>query len=524
MDEPKAIGAPVVEVSLLEDRAHVIRRGAAAFSAGRHKVRVADVAPVASDKTLTVHIRAPESAARVTDARVRRRAVVRLRDEDKDEATSELSELEEKLRQLDRKIDRQKAKRTLIEKHAAGLEEIALLTLDDLAGDASWGREIGKEYEERLEKVREEERELRMKLCDSSGDIEELEEKRERLRLRLQTLEKPSEREWAAVDAELQVETAGEYVIQIDYVVPGACWRPWHTARLADGESPKVIFNTDACVWQNTGEDWTDAELVFSTERASLGTEPPELTSDILRKKKKSEAVEVEARQQRIQTTGLGTDAVPVSPELPGIDDGGQILNLRAASRSTVPSDGRPYRIELARFESAAKTELTSAPELNPSVILKSTQTNHGPGPILAGPVDLVRDSGFVGRTSVLFIAAGEKFELGWGPDAELRVKRTDKVTQEKSRTLSSWVTRDHDIEVRLSNLSPRPRFVKVTERVPVSEIDKVKIIVADDKTTGGMQPNKDGFVDWTVALKPFGHDTLEIHYTLKKHQDVVGI
>jgi len=56
----------------------------------------------------------------------------------------------------------------------------------------------------------------------------------------------------------------------------------------------------------------------------------------------------------------------------------------------------------------------------------------------LAGPVDLIRENGFVGRTSVLFIAAGERFELGWGPDAELRVKRHSESKQEKSRRLSS--------------------------------------------------------------------------------------
>ena len=33
----------------------------------------------------------------------------------------------------------------------------------------------------------------------------------------------------------------------------------------------------------------------------------------------------------------------------------------------------------------------------------------------LAGPVDLIRDGGFAGRTTLLYVAAGEGFALGWG-------------------------------------------------------------------------------------------------------------
>jgi uncharacterized protein (TIGR02231 family) len=282
---------------------------------------------------------------------------------------------------------------------------------------------------------------------------------------------------------------------------------------------------TDACVWQNTGEDWNDVQLILSTERASLGTTPPDLHSDILRVKRKSDAVVVESREQEIQTTGLGTgEDVTVAPELPGIDDGGVVLNLRAARSSSVPADGKPYRVELCRFTSDAEVELVSMPELVPCVFFKSIQRNAGKGPILAGPVDLIRHSGLVGRTQVMFIAAGERFELGWGPEPDLRVKRDTEVTEEKSRLLSAWVERTHEIEVRLSNLGGREHKVKITERIPVSEIDKVKIELDGNETTDGQQPDENGLVTWQVTLPAGGHQRIALAYTLKKHEDVLGI
>jgi hypothetical protein len=65
---------------------------------------------------------------------------------------------------------------------------------------------------------------------------------------------------------------------------------------------------------------------------------------------------------------------------------------------------------------------------------------------------------------------------------------------------------------------------VKVSERVPVSEIDKVKIEVDAKEVTGGKSPDDDGFISWDVDLGPYGHETLELRYRLRKHEDVRGI
>ncbi len=94
------------------------------------------------------------------------------------------------------------------------------------------------------------------------------------------------------------------------------------------------------------------------------------------------------------------------------------------------------------------------------------------------GLFNLVRSSGLCGRTSIRYVAPGERFELGWGPDADLRVSREVEALDEKSRMLSSWAVRRTLVRVKLSNLGAEPRKLSVTERLPVSEIEKVRISV----------------------------------------------
>jgi len=356
--KPTTLSAPVVEVTLLEDRAHVVRRGVARVAgAGFVTYRIDDVSPVLSDKTLVAQVAAAAGAtgARVVDARVRRRRVIRQRGPEPGTAgeSSDKEGLEKARDELEADLDRRRSKYAVLERHAAGLEELAGQTYADLAADVSWGREIGGGWSGQLDELRERERGLRTRLVELGVEIAELELEMERLSLRIQVLDNPSEAMAAALEIDIAAEAEGEISLRVDYTVPGACWRPYHTARLVETtDAAQVAFSTDACAWQNTGEDWSDVELLFSTERPSLGTEPPELSNDILRWKKKSEEVVVETREQEVDTVGLGAAPAAVASELPGIDDGGESMSLRAAGRASIPSDGPRSRRMASRIGS----------------------------------------------------------------------------------------------------------------------------------------------------------------------------
>lgn len=527
------IEVPAREVTLLEDRARVLRRATVTLPAGALRVRVPDVAPILADKTLTGAVGTPNSGApiegvQIADVRAVRKFIIGY-DAGAGSADEQAVDFEAELRALDQQIETLETERVITERHASGLDKVAMATLSELSEDVSWGKAIAEGWSETMEELARTERALRDRLVEAASELDELRRKRQRLDQRIVKTQNPIEREWAALEADIQVERAGDYQVTFEYVVPNACWRPYHTARLlaaGDDEGERVRFSTDACVWQNTGEDWTGVQLILSTERASLGTDPPSLRSDIVRTKRKSDQVVVETREKEIQHLGpgAGEGRSVTPPDLPGIDDGGVALNLRAARPSTVPADGRPYRVQIGEFESAADVELIAMPELMECVLQKSVQENRGSGPILAGPVDLIRQSGLVGRTSTLFVAAGERFELGWGPEPDLRIKRDTDVTEEKSRMLSSWINRVHEIEIRLSNLGERRHDIKVSERIPVSEIDKVKITLDHTETTGGTRPDDNGFVTWRVALDGGSHERLQLSYKLERHEDVRGI
>jgi uncharacterized protein (TIGR02231 family) len=520
--------APVVEVTVLEDRAHVVRRGTVELHGGMTRLRVAGVSPVLADKTLCAAVvQAGQKAAdatreRINDVRVKRSRLVL--GEDKPE---QRRALEAELEQETRKLEALKARLELARAQQASLDGVAEVTVTDIGVDASHGQASAEVWRQMLEQIAAQEEAVRKQRLDLEFELAEHDALIGRLRARLAATAQLSDANAAEVVVEVWSAAAGVYSVQVDYIVPNACWRPYHRAQLVElvqGKEPVLHFASEGCVWQSTGEDWNDVQFIFSTERPSLGVEPPQLASEQLYVQRKSEALVVEVREQEVQTTGLGAAPRQHSAELPGIDDGGEALKLRSQVKASVPGDGRPHRVPLMAFTSPTSTECVLMPELAEAVVLKSVHVNRSQQPILAGPVDLVRAGGFVGRSSLLFIAPGENFAIGWGPDGAIRVQRSVELAREDRGMMSSWTTQAHTVKVKISNLGALARTIHVTERVPVSEVEKLRIEVDATGTTDKAKADNNGFLHWTVELPGFGRKTVDLKYLVRKHADVVGV
>ncbi len=507
------VNVKVDAVTVSEDRAHVVRRGDVELAGGLNEITIEDVSPVLVDKTVNVTV---DAGVTVGEVRVERRALHTAAERPVDLATIDA--------QIDAKMqaERDAARaRKRMEVELAGLDSVIAQFVADVGTDASWGVLDAAAVHARLRELETEEAAKRAQFLDVAEQHREINEALARLRRLRDARETAATRSAARIVVTLSCATAQKTQMRLDYIVPGACWRPAHTARLLDG---KLRFSTDACVWQNTGEAWTDADVAFSTERPSLGREPPLLAVDRVHAQKKQDTVVVETRHEEIHTAGLGQEGAAASRAVPGIDDGGEARVMRGAARATIATDGRPHRVPLSAFDTETSTELVMCPQLAALAIRKTTQTNGGATPILAGPVDLVEGSGLVGRTQVLFVAANERFELGWGPDAGVRARRHVEENEEEPGVLSSWISRAYRVSLHISSLDDRPRTIAVSEAIPVSELEKVQITLDPKETTDGVKPDPDGFVRWQVKLGPHGRAHVKMRYVQKRHKDVAGL
>lgn len=514
--ETLAVTLPVTRVTVLEDRASVRREGALELEPGTHRIRIDGLAPVLVDKSLSVN----GEGLTVGDSAIRRRRIHR-----SDEAGTEaLRKLAQEAREWRQQITELDGKAVALEREHALVGAAMTQGIREIGDDSAWGREESERWQGDLRSLSKEMEHLAAELAELRHDRKLRARELSDLEARIAELQNPSTERRCSLEIALEVTGKGAR-LRVEYVVPCAAWRPVHRATL--GAEGPLRFETEACIWQRTGEDWNDVELRVSTERLSAGAEPPMLTSDELWVRPKDQQVRVETREQEIEKIGTGEGPkLAKAQEVPGVDDGGKAVLRTVEGKVRVPGDGRPHRLPLGAFEAEAERGYVCAPELSAAVILRTRLRNEGKDAILAGPVELFRDSGPAGRTRVLYVSPGERFDLGWGPEAALRVHREVSEEPPEKGMLSRWIATTKEVTVRVGHLGldSAGYDIELVERVPVSEVDAVKIEVDGDRTSEGKKPDADGFVRWNERLKPGGKWKVTLRWTLSKKKDVVGI
>lgn len=509
------LDAPVRRVTLLEDRAQVQRAGVLRLGSGSHRVKVVNVSPVIADRSVVA--RGP-NGVRVDETRVVRQWRIGT-----EEKPADAKQLAEEMAKLGSEIRYRNMLLGLSQEQLNGVDEAADLLLEGIARELPFAKQFEPQWEAELAALQKQARESDAGLRAARLELRELVSKLEAMRLRLAATGRIDHVLATELEVEVTVESGAEHELTVDYMVPCALWRPIHRGTLLEKE---MRFECEGAVWQRTGEDWIDVDLSFSTARSTQRSEPPVMSDDWIRIQKKQEKKTiVGVREQEIETTG--EDQKPVSgggtPDLPGVDDGGETRRLGAARKATIPSDGRLYRVPIFFFETPAEIDRIARPERSPLVHLRSRQVNASKQPLLAGPLELLRQSGYVGRSEVEFVAPGEKFAIGWGGEDSLRVKR-ERRTHRETGKLTGKQTITHTVELFLSNLAETAASFRLEERIPVSEIEKVTVAIDEKETSPKAAADNQGIVGWSITLPPKGTQKVVLVYTLVASSDVQGL
>jgi|GEM_PF-1548787 len=315
----------------------------------------------------------------------------------------------------------------------------------------------------------------------------------------------------------VSADLPGQGQLQCGYQVPCVQWRPQHEAHLTAED--KVMLITYGVVWQNSGEDWRNINLTLSTATPSQGLDAALPGEDLLRLREKTREerkhIKVEARDQVIETTG--SEEPSGEPPLPS--DGGETQLYRVPDKVTVPGGGKPSLIRLGSIEMDAVTALTATPELSCSVFLVSELKNRNERPILAGPVSLHRAGAYIGMGAMEFTGSNETFHLWWGSEDLIRIDRyIDEKEEDATLVTPRKITRTVTLQVR--NLAGDNNAFTIRERIPVSELDQVRVKLRK-APSGSASPDQNGFMVIDVTVGPREDKKYEYIYSIEVDRDV---
>ncbi len=524
LDQPTkdtAIASRAERVTLFEDRAEVTRRATFTAKKGARWEAFAGVSLLVDDGS--VQAKVVSGKARVLAVRVLRRAhLAHVLGREEIEALEKASkDAETRVKQAGQTIER--AQRVLQQHFQLADQWVKAVALGPKKASEP---AVLATYRDAWRSIDEAARGAVTEVADARAEslVAEDERKQAEMRLAQGRVERP--RYDAVIEVELDTKEDCDVDLELSYRVPCALWRPEHLARLStetqEAPSGSVEIVTYATAWQITGEVWSNVELRFSTARPARAASAPVLSDDVLSTRRKSDEerrqVVVAVREQSIQLAGLDRGERAVE-EMPGVDDGGEPQLFVGKERIDLPSTGRPFRVEIGRVKVKADLGRVVLAARSSAAHLRATATLEGAGPLLAGPVRLARGSSMVGHARLDFVGKGEPFELGFGPDGAIRVRRADDEERE-TQAITGTQKIKRKVKIFLSNLSNEPKKMLVTERIPVSEIDDVQIELLD---AGGFTLDaKDGFLKANVEIGPNATKTMAYVFEVKAASRVV--
>lgn len=500
---------PITHVLVMEDRAQVERRGELVLS-GVTRVEIGPVSDVAVDRSLDV----TALGATVLDARIVRRRKERPAGGLASDATALRREVHEAERALVSLVDDRIAAQAWVDALAAAREEM----LRDIAEGVGVGRADPARWSAALDELGTRELAADSRMREAHAACAEGDRRVAQAKAALVQAEPPEpDLETMIV---LALEGEGTANVRATYHVPCAAWRPAYRARLDEG---RVVVDAEAVIWQHTGERWADVHVQLSTARPTLGMTPPHLHEDRLVTRPKQEiekkAVDVAVREVAIETTGEGG-----SEGLPGVDDGGEVRIVAVDHALDIVGDGTPHRVRLFGFETPARVACVARPELGPAAFVVARFENTGDRPLLAGPVDLMRRAGSVGRGTMPFTAPGGSVKLSFGAEDGVSVVRDVEIERDSSR-LTGRQQQRHIVTLHVSNASAIARTIEIEERVIVSEVKEVEVEI---ETKACRPPprevDRDGIAHLELPLPPGGTAIAKLVWELTASGKVTGI
>ncbi|HEY7153569.1 MAG TPA: mucoidy inhibitor MuiA family protein [Gemmataceae bacterium] len=276
--------------------------------------------------------------------------------------------------------------------------------------------------------------------------------------------------------------------VRLNYLVDAASWRPQYKFRSGKERNEKVQVEYLAAIMQQTGEDWSNVNVVLSTAQPMLNAAPPDLQmlavavvprgtpmaqpagknnmaqlsqyaansnfGAIPNPKGFATAVDLantakdlrrRAQQELNQSKGkVGNEiwnyagALDQACELILNPEGrlsvkekprasqneGPSVTYHLSARLTVPSRNDEQVLEVAKLDMMPEYFYKAVPVLTPHVYRQANLTNQSDYVLLPGEATMYNGTDFVGRMNLPLVAIGEQFTIGFGAEPQLQVNR----------------------------------------------------------------------------------------------------
>lgn len=522
--------ATISQVTVYQDRAQVSRSAAVKLSPGSSILVIEGLPALLHDDSVRVDAKGTAQAS-ITGIEVKRSFLSQSADQ-------RVKEIDTEIRQLERAMGLLEARKSGLVAERTFIDSIKVAWGERVSHQLAVGKPTSVELNEAIGFVGTNTTRTEELQRDIDQEKQAVQDKLDALRRKRQEAAGSGRKESKTVEISVDTRKEGSLTLELSAVISNATWQPEYDVRLAaDGSTAELTYR--AQVRQQTGEDWNDVKLTLSTARPAAGGAPPELlpwrvafyrpfppampAAAPMRTYKK--AARMEMKEALAEASGMDDEvAAPAVFQTAQTISEGTTIAFAIPKPVIISSDNSQHNTVIAIERLPVSTSYLTVPKLSPVAYLTAELTNRAAWPFLPGGIKIFSGNTYVGSGRMKQVAPGEKFNLPFGSDDRITVKREEQ-KQHREAGMFGKNRMGYRTTVTIANFRSEPQTITIKDQLPLAGDSEISVHLQE----ASLQPAEkkdDGTLLWKLQLSSGEKKelTYEIGVEYPKDREISGL
>ncbi|MEN9522144.1 MAG: hypothetical protein RL065_521 [Bacteroidota bacterium] len=326
----------------------------------------------------------------------------------------------------------------------------------------------------------------------------------------------------------LQTSVATNTDIKVSYLTHNAGWQPNYDL-LVDEVSKPITLKYKSKVFNNTDINWDKLKMNLSTANPFESADKPNLATWYLNYRYNTPEYSTWSKSQSIQKN-QGSDydgrvdnvfksknekmnnSTPMIysqitvPEL--------AMNYLIMEKYSIPSDSKPYDVDILTNELKADYEYFSVPKLENDAFLLARINDWEDLNLADGPANIFFKNNYVGKSSINVSSTTDTLLISLGKDNKIISTRTLKKEFSSKNIMSSMMSESSLFELVVKNNNKEAVEVQLQDQLPVSQSSDIEVIIKN--ISDAKKDDITGILDWKIKLASGETKKIILEYVVK--------
>lgn len=311
---------------------------------------------------------------------------------------------------------------------------------------------------------------------------------------------------------------------EVQYFTNAVSWQPFYELRVKSLNEP-MNLSYKANLTQNTGLDWQQVRLAFSSANPNQNNNAPKLNPWRLSfRGESSTPFQVTGARQQMMAKAYSADAVAdnAAVEEMAIVQSNELSNSFVVQKPyNIYSGSQAQAVELQEYKLPASYTYYSAPKYDNTAFLIGKVTDWEQYNLLPGNANLLIENNYAGTSYINPNTTDDTLTFSLGRDDRIQIERK-MIDQEGSATkfLGKTRKREYTYEITVRNTRNESIALEVVDQYPISNEKDMEIQLLE--TSGAVIDKKEGRLVWNLNLAGKETKVLKLSYSVSYPKDKI--